>query len=124
MSESFINKDQIVRDVAPLVGLSIKKTNDVLEDLEELIAKGLKTRKRVIIGGFGSFYLITMRSHTIKSIGTKTPRLLVEQNQIKFRTAKEFRFKLTREKTEAELTQDKAILQEKNYQFFILFQAI
>ncbi|MDH4358408.1 MAG: HU family DNA-binding protein [Candidatus Berkelbacteria bacterium] len=103
MSRSFTNKDQIAKKVSPLVDLSIKKTNEVLEEFEELLAKNLKTRKRVIIGDFGSFYLITMKSHTIKSIGTKAPRLLVEQSQIKFRPAKELRFKLMRGKAETVL---------------------
>jgi len=113
MSKNYINKIQIVKKISPLADISTRKTNEIIEELEEIIAKNLKTRRRVIISNFGSFYLITMSSHTIKSIGTKAPRLLVEQNQVKFRPTKEFRFEITQERIVEKTSQDETKVQIK-----------
>lgn len=80
-----INRTDIVRRVAKDLGLTIKETTEIAEEAEKAILNFLKEREQVRIHEFGTFYQTTIKSHVIKQIGTKTPRIVLEQKSVKFR---------------------------------------
>jgi nucleoid DNA-binding protein len=80
-----INRTDIVRRVAKDLGLTIKEINEIAEEAEKAILEFLKEREQVRIHEFGTFYQTTIKSHVIKQIRTKTPRIVLEQKSVKFR---------------------------------------
>jgi nucleoid DNA-binding protein len=80
-----LNRPDIVRLVARNLGLSIKETTKIAEEAEKAILELLKEREQVRIHEFGTFYQTTMKSHVIKQIRTKIPRIVLEQKSVKFR---------------------------------------
>lgn len=83
-----VNRDNLVKELAPTLGLSLAKTKTSLIALEKIIIQDLKTKNRVTITGFGTFYLRERKSRTIKQIKTKQNRLLLERKAVKFKAAK------------------------------------
>lgn len=83
-----VNRDNLAKELAPTLGLSLAKTKVCLITLEKIIIQDLKTKSRVTITDFGTFYLRERKSRTIKQIKTKQNRLLLERKAVKFKAAK------------------------------------
>ncbi|MFH1910098.1 MAG: HU family DNA-binding protein [bacterium] len=81
----------INRKIAKKLGLTYKTTDQIVEASEKALFDLLLERGQVRIHGFGTFYTKITKSRTIKQIGTKKPRLLLEQKLIKFRSSPTFR---------------------------------
>lgn len=85
------NRLVISRKIAKQLGLTYKTTDQIIEASEKALFDLLLERGQVRIHGFGTFYTKIIKSRTIKQIGTKKPRLLLEQKLIKFRSSPTFR---------------------------------
>ncbi len=62
-----------------------------MEETERVLCRMLNEREQVRIHGFGTFYVTTIKSHVIKQIRTKTPRIILEQKSVKFRPSPTFK---------------------------------
>jgi len=80
-----VTRIDITKRVAKDLGLTIKQTREIVEASEEIILDFLKERGQVRLHNFGTFYQTTIKSHVIKQINTKTPRIVLEQKSLKFR---------------------------------------
>jgi nucleoid DNA-binding protein len=94
MTKTYINKAEIAQGVASNAGLTKTKTLKIIEQVESEIIFALKTKGQVKIIGFGTFYFLKRASRTIKSVRTKSTRLLLERNELKFRASKFFKNEL------------------------------
>jgi len=65
--------------------LTMKQIQQITEEAEAAIVDFIKEREQVRIHEFGTFYQTLIKSHVIKQIGTKTPRIILEQKAVKFR---------------------------------------
>ena len=86
-----LNRPEIAKRFAKDFNLTYKQTEAILEETEKSIFNFLKERDQVRIHGFGTFYIATFKSHVIKQIRTKTPRIILEQKGIKFRPSPIFK---------------------------------
>ena len=94
MAKTYINKEDIVRAIAPNAGLTQTKAAKIIDEVESEIIFGLKTKGQVKIFGFGTFYFLKRASRTIKLVRSKSTRLLLERNELKFRASKFFKNEL------------------------------
>lgn len=86
-------------DLAKIVGQKIgkpaTKTKRLIICLEEIIASELKSKQRVKLQNFGTFYLIHQDSRHIIQIRTKQRRILIGTTLIKFRPSQKVKKKIT-----------------------------
>jgi len=87
MSQDFINLDQIAKDLRAETGLSFPKIREILVEINFQIGRGLKNTSKVRIHDFGLFYVLMRKSRSIVAINTKTKRLLLEKESIKFKAS-------------------------------------
>jgi len=87
MSKEYVNLDQIAKDLRVDTGLSYPKVREILVEINSEIGRGLKKTSKVRIHGFGFFYVALRKSRSIVSINTKTKRLLLEKENIKFKAS-------------------------------------
>lgn len=80
-----VSRTDLVKRMANDLGLTIKQTLEITEAAEEAIYEFLRDREQVRIHEFGTFYQTMIKSHVIKTINTKIPRIVLEQKTLKFR---------------------------------------
>lgn len=80
-----VSRVDLVKRMAKDLGLTIKQTQEIAEASEQALLEFLLEREQVRIHEFGTFYRATIKSHVIKQIGTKTPRIILDQQTLKFR---------------------------------------
>lgn len=78
-------KDDLAKLIAPQIGKPATKAKRLIKVFEEIIAGELKSKDRVKLQNFGTFYLIHQQSRHIIQIRTKQRRILVGTTIIKFR---------------------------------------
>ena len=88
------NRADIAKVIAANTTLKKGAAEKLIELIESEIIDGLKRKAQVKIKGFGTYYLLRRRSRTIKTIHTKSTRLLLERNELKFRASKSFKNEL------------------------------
>lgn len=86
-----INRPDLAKRFAKDLGITYKQTEEIMEETERVLRRMLNEREQVRIHGFGTFYVTTIRSHVIKQIRTKTPRIVLEQRSVKFRPSPIFK---------------------------------
>jgi nucleoid DNA-binding protein len=86
-----LNRPDIAKSFAKDLNLTYKQTEEIVAEIEKTVLRFLKERSQVRIHGFGTFYVATMKSHVIKQIRTKTPRIILQQKKIKFRPSPTFK---------------------------------
>jgi nucleoid DNA-binding protein len=84
MPKTYYNRAQIIKKIAPQVGLTQVKTSTIIKEMEDQIVKLGKERGRVIITGLGSFKFYIRKSTTIKQIRTKKTRVVMPQRVVRF----------------------------------------
>jgi nucleoid DNA-binding protein len=80
-----IYKDDLAKEIGEKIGKPATKTKKLISYFEELIASELKSKDRVKLQNFGTFYLIHQRSRHIIQIRTKQRRILIGTTLIKFK---------------------------------------
>jgi nucleoid DNA-binding protein len=91
MQKTFVNRDNIARTISRQINLPIAQTVRVLKTIEEEIVELLKTKGKVTLKNFGSFYLVERKSRMIRQIRTKKPQLLLPRKVIKLRGVPNFK---------------------------------
>ena len=128
MQINFTNRTQIAKKIGDQVSLPASRVRRILLETDEAISDLLKERGRVKLNGFGAFYILDRKSRIIKQIGTKTPRLLLNSREIKFKSVPDFKATLAgksleqikeynlglREKEKIAKSQTKSIVNDAN----------
>ncbi|MCX6810039.1 MAG: HU family DNA-binding protein [Candidatus Berkelbacteria bacterium] len=81
----------MAKKIGGQVNLPMSRVRNILLEADVAICDLLKERGRVTLNGFGNFYIIERKSRIIKQIGTKTPRLLLNSREIKFKSMPDFK---------------------------------
>ena len=94
MANKIILRDELVKSLSAEVGLTQTRTKQLIAALEDILSDQLKTKGRVRIANFGTFYKRTRPSRVIKTVRERTPKIILEKEAIKFIAAIEFKQKL------------------------------
>jgi nucleoid DNA-binding protein len=89
-----ISRDDIVDDIAGEFSYPKVKLKEIILSLEDIIVDDLRTKSRVRVNDFGTFYIRDRKSRMIKSVSTKRNKLLLERREIKFYASDGFRASL------------------------------
>lgn len=87
-------KDDLAKLIGAKIGKPATKTKKLIKAFEEIIATELKTKERVKLQNFGTFYLIHQESKHIIQIRTKQRRILLGTTIVKFRPSLKIKHKI------------------------------
>ena len=73
------------------IGFSKKISEDLLEDILDIIAGNLKKYKKIKISKFGTFSLRSKKSRLGRNPKTKEKKIISERNVVLFKPSKDFK---------------------------------
>ena len=73
------------------IGFSKKISEDLLEDVLEIVVDNLKKHKKLKISNFGTFSLKIKKSRIGRNPKTKEKKMISERNVILFKPSKDFK---------------------------------
>lgn len=91
MSRINLTKKEIVNSIYMQIGYSKKISENLLEDIFEIILKNLKKHKKIKIAKFGTFILRKKKQRIGRNPKTKEIKVISERNVILFKASKEFK---------------------------------
>lgn len=84
-----MTKSDLIKVVAKRAHLTKKASNDAVEVLFEEITRGLTKGQKVVISGFGTFYLSQVKDKEVVPFGNETKRQTVKRHKVvNFRVGK------------------------------------
>jgi nucleoid DNA-binding protein len=84
-----MTKSHLINIVAKQAHLTKKASNDAIEALFEEISRSLKKGDKVVISGFGTFYVGKVKDKHVEPFGSKEKRQVVKSHRvINFRVGK------------------------------------
>jgi len=86
-----LTKKDIVNSLYMQIGYSKKISENLLEDLFELILENLKKHKMVKIANFGTFILREKKSRIGRNPKTKEKKIISQRNVVLFKPSKDLR---------------------------------
>ena len=86
-----LTKKDIVNSLYMQIGYSKKISENLLEDLFELILDNLKTHKTVKIAKFGTFILREKKSRIGRNPKTKEKKMISQRKVVLFKPSKELK---------------------------------
>ncbi len=86
-----ITKKNIINSIYMQIGFSKKISENLLEDLLNLIIENLKKHKKVKISNFGTFAVRSKKSRIGRNPLTKEEKVISKRNVISFKPSKEFK---------------------------------
>ena len=86
-----LTKEEIVNSIYMQIGYSKKISENLLEDMFELILENLKKHKIVKIAKFGTFIFREKKSRIGRNPKTKEKKLVSKRNVILFKPSKELK---------------------------------
>ena len=86
-----LTKQEIVNSIYMQIGYSKKISENLLEDMFELILENLKKHKIVKIAKFGTFIFREKKSRIGRNPKTKEKKLVSKRNVILFKPSKELK---------------------------------
>ena len=89
-----LTKKDIVNSLYMQIGYSKKISENLLEDVFELLLENLKKDKIVKIAKFGTFILREKKSRVGRNPKTKEKRIISQRNVILFKPSKELKKKV------------------------------
>ena len=91
MSRINLTKKEIINSVYMQIGFSKKISENLLEDIFEIILKNIISHKKVKIAKFGTFILRKKKQRIGRNPKTKETKIISERNVILFKASKEFK---------------------------------
>ena len=73
------------------IGFSKKISEDLLEDILDIIVKNLKKYKKLKISNFGTFSVKSKKSRMGRNPKTKEKKIISERNIVSFKPSKDFK---------------------------------
>ena len=86
-----ITKKNIINSIYMQIGFSKKISENLLEDLLNLLINNLKQNKKIEISNFGTFSLRNKKSRIGRNPLTKEKKTISKRNVILFKPSKEFK---------------------------------
>ena len=86
-----LTKKEIVNSIYMQIGFSKKISESLLEDIFQIILKGILSEEKVKIAKFGTFILRKKKQRVGRNPKTKEDKIIAERNVILFRPSKEFK---------------------------------
>ena len=91
MARINLTKKEIINSIYMQIGFSKKISENLLEDIFELILKNIILHKKVKIAKFGTFTLRKKKQRIGRNPKTKETKIISERNVILFKASKEFK---------------------------------
>tara|TARA_A100001011_G_scaffold168560_1_gene177518 strand:+ start:2153 stop:2455 length:303 start_codon:yes stop_codon:yes gene_type:complete len=86
-----LTKKEITNSIYMQIGFSKQISENLLEDIFELILKNIKIYKKVKIAKFGTFTLRNKKERIGRNPKTKENKIISERNVILFKASKDFK---------------------------------
>ena len=96
MSRINLTKKDIINSIYMQIGFSKKISENLLEDIFEIILKNIIKHKKVKIAKFGTFSLRRKKQRIGRNPKTKERKIISERNVILFKASKEFKKKINK----------------------------
>ncbi len=91
MTRINLTKKEIVNSIYMQIGFSKKISENLLEDIFEIILNNIIKYKKVKITNFGTFSLRNKKQRIGRNPKTKERKIIKERNVILFKASKEFK---------------------------------
>ena len=86
-----LTKKAIINSLYMQIGFSKKISEQLLEDILEIILGNLKKYKKIKISNFGTFSLRLKKSRLGRNPKTKEKKIISERNVVLFKPSKDFK---------------------------------
>ena len=86
-----LTKKDIINSLYMQIGFSKKISEQLLEDILEIILGNLKKHKKIKISNFGTFSLRLKKSRLGRNPKTKENKIISERNVVLFKPSKDFK---------------------------------
>ena len=86
-----LTKKDIINSLYMQIGFSKKISEQLLEDILEIILGNLKKYKKIKISNFGTFALRLKKSRLGRNPKTKEKKIISERNVVLFKPSKDFK---------------------------------
>ena len=86
-----LTKKEIVNSIYMQIGFSKKISENLLEDVFQILLKNIIIEKKVKIAKFGTFILRKKKQRVGRNPKTKEKKIISERNVILFKPSKEFK---------------------------------
>ena len=86
-----LTKKEIINSLYMQIGFSKKISEDLLEDILDIIVGNLKKYKKIKISNFGTFSLRSKKSRLGRNPKTKEKKIISERNVVLFKPSKNFK---------------------------------
>ena len=86
-----LTKKEIINSLYMQIGFSKKISEQLLEDILEIILDNLKKYKKIKISNFGTFSLRFKKSRLGRNPKTKEKKIISERNVVLFKPSKDFK---------------------------------
>ena len=86
-----LTKKEIINSMYMKVGFSKKISEDLLDDILDIIVVNLKKYKKLKISNFGTFSIKSKKSRIGRNPKTKEKKIISERNVVSFKPSKDFK---------------------------------
>ena len=86
-----LTKKEIINSLYMQIGFSKKISEDLLEDILDIIVQNLKKYKKLKISNFGTFSVKSKKSRMGRNPKTKEKKIISERNIVSFKPSKDFK---------------------------------
>ena len=93
-----LTKKEIINSMYMQVGFSKKISEDLLDDILDIIVVNLKKYKKLKISNFGTFSIKSKKSRIGRNPKTKEKKIISERNVVSFKPSKDFKDYINNEK--------------------------
>lgn len=83
-----MNKQEFIHQLAIKLGMSVNKTQIILDEVFNEIVSGLNQEKKITFSGFGVFEIKTKKSYEARNPNTNMKIFVPEKKIISFRSSK------------------------------------
>ena len=86
-----LTKKEIINSLYMQIGFSKKISEDLLDDILDIIVKNLKKYKKLKISNFGTFSVKSKKSRMGRNPKTKEKKIISERNIVSFKPSNDFK---------------------------------
>ena len=87
-----LTKKEIINSLYMQIGFSKKISEDLLDDILDIIVGNLKKYKKIKISKFGTFSLRSKKSRLGRNPKTKEKKIISERNVVLFKPSRDFKY--------------------------------
>ena len=87
-----LTKKEIINSLYMQIGFSKKISEDLLDDILDIIVVNLKKYQKIKISNFGRFSLRSKKSRLGRNPKTKEKKIISERNVVLFKPSRDFKY--------------------------------